>query len=296
MKVPESLTSDLPPSVWGKILGATPVVLTVVATVLAGLASSEMTGAQYDRSLGAQLQAKAGDQWNFFQGQKLRGAMQRNLLDLLASAGALRPVTAATLPAGLAGTPAAEALTAGRLPEAGTAATLPPAVQAAVDALESAGGEAEVLPAIGRASAADVQAALRAAQQRADDFDARLSRISQSIAAAEPVLAAPATDAGLRRDFIAARVGFEARRYEAEAQLSQGIARLYELEVRKSNVSAERHHLRSANFFYGMLAAQMGVVISTLAMAARKRSLLWLLAAGAGLAAVAFAVYVYLCI
>jgi hypothetical protein len=40
----------------------------------------------------------------------------------------------------------------------------------------------------------------------------------------------------------------------------------------------------------------MGVVISTLAMAARKRSLLWLLAAGAGLAAVAFAVYVYLCV
>ena len=45
-----------------------------------------------------------------------------------------------------------------------------------------------------------------------------------------------------------------------------------------------------------MLAAQLGVIISTFAMAARKRNLLWGLAAGAGLLAIAFAVYVYLCI
>ena len=33
-------------------------------TLLAGLASSEMTRAQYDRSFAAELQSKAGDQWN----------------------------------------------------------------------------------------------------------------------------------------------------------------------------------------------------------------------------------------
>ena len=43
-----------------------------------------------------------------------------------------------------------------------------------------------------------------------------------------------------------------------------------------------------------MLGAQLGVIISTFALAARKRNLLWSLAAGAGLVAVAFAVYVYL--
>ncbi len=58
--------------------------------------------------------------------------------------------------------------------------------------------------------------------------------------------------------------------------------------------SAERHHLRSQRFFVGMLAAQLGVIASTFAMAARKRSLLWSFAAAAGVAAISFAVYVYL--
>ena len=43
-----------------------------------------------------------------------------------------------------------------------------------------------------------------------------------------------------------------------------------------------------------MLAAQAAVIVSTFAMAARKRNLLWTLAAAAGLAAVIFAIYVYL--
>jgi hypothetical protein len=43
-----------------------------------------------------------------------------------------------------------------------------------------------------------------------------------------------------------------------------------------------------------MLAAQAGVTVATLALALRRRSVLWSLAATAGLAAVAFAGYVYL--
>jgi len=69
---------------------------------------------------------------------------------------------------------------------------------------------------------------------------------------------------------------------------------LHELQVRKSNTSAARHHNRSQRLFYGMLAAQLGVIISTFATAARHRNLLWSLAAAAGLLAVAFAIYVYL--
>ena len=34
-----------------------------------------------------------------------------------------------------------------------------------------------------------------------------------------------------------------------------------------SNFSAERHHARSQKFFYGMLGAQLGVIVSTFAMA-----------------------------
>lgn len=47
-KIPDALKADMPQTTWGRILVATPVVMTVVATLLAGLASSEMTRAQYN--------------------------------------------------------------------------------------------------------------------------------------------------------------------------------------------------------------------------------------------------------
>ena len=54
IQIPDELKKDLPQTKWGKILAATPIIMTVVATMLAGLASSEMTKAQYDRASAAQ--------------------------------------------------------------------------------------------------------------------------------------------------------------------------------------------------------------------------------------------------
>src|SRR5438067_13162521 len=95
--IPDELKKDMPQSGFGKILTATPVAMAVIATALAGLASSEMTRAQYDRSLAAQLQSKAGDQWGYFQAKKLRGALQHNTLDLLRSTAQVRPLDEARL-------------------------------------------------------------------------------------------------------------------------------------------------------------------------------------------------------
>src|SRR5579883_2034548 len=97
IEIPEELKRDLSTSKWGKILVATPVVMTVIATMLAGLASSEMTKAQYDRSLAAQLQSKAGDQWSYYQAKKLRGALAHNELDLLAAMSEVKPLQAGAL-------------------------------------------------------------------------------------------------------------------------------------------------------------------------------------------------------
>src|SRR5689334_23711924 len=110
--IPEELKKDVPQTTFGKILTATPVAMAVVATTLAGLASSEMTKAQYDRSLAAQLQSKAGDQWSFFQAKRLRSALQNNTLDLLLATAGRRAIDVAALRTALAGSPAAAVLDA----------------------------------------------------------------------------------------------------------------------------------------------------------------------------------------
>lgn len=274
--IPEELKKDIPQTGWGKILSATPIVMTVIATLLAGLASSEMTRAQYDRALGAQLQSKAGDQWGYFQAKKLRGALQRNSLELLEATTDVHPLQ----------NPALE-----KMP-AVAPAKLDANVQIALAALEADKPEAEIAADLKPVDDKELAAALQAARDQARDFDTVLAPANQALAQLEKSL--PTGDKSAARDLAAAKMSFSGARYDAEAALNQNIGYLLELQVRKANLSAERHHRRSQKFFFGMLAAQAGVIVSTFAMAARKRNLLWLLAATAGFAAVAFAIYVYL--
>jgi hypothetical protein len=283
IQIPEELKADLPQTKWGKILSATPIIMTVIATALAGLASSEMTRAQYARSLAAQQQSKAGDQWGYFQAKKLRAAMQHSTLDLLQGLGQMQP----TSPGKFAGQPPAiqAALENGRVPDA-PALALDPKIKAALDAVESTRSEAEAATLLATITPEQLQASLVAAKDRALSFDAMVSPISSAIDKLEKDQPSP--------QFIAARLRYHAARYEAESRLNQAIANIYELLVRKSNLLAERHHKRSGRFFFGMLAAQLAVIIATFAIAARKRNFLWSVAAVAGTGAVAFSAYVFL--
>jgi len=300
--IPEELKSNVPEGIWGKVLNATPVVMTVIATLLAGLASSEMTKAQYDRALAAQQQSKAGDQWSFFQAKRLRGAIQLGTLDVLQSsgsghafdAGALRAF-AATLPDPTGIQSALDLLIAGELPKQASAPANDPKVQAALDGIEKSVPKSELDPLLTAATPALVASSLHAAQDHARAFDTLMrpvvtggDRLGEALDPAGP---APRP---LIRDFTVLRLRYSSTRYDAEARLNQSIANLYEVQVRQSNLSAERHHVRSQRFFFGMLAAQAGVIIATLAMAARKRNYLWSLAATAGLGALGFAAYVFL--
>jgi hypothetical protein len=331
VQIPDQLKADVPPTRFGKMLSATPVVMAVVATLLAGLASSEMTRAQYDRALAAQQQSKAGDQWSFFQAKRLRGALQQNALDLLQSTVELHPLSAGALKEAAEQLPAqpeqAEAakvrtemlavldspagqqaltyLQRGEAPPAGAAPVVDPNVKAALDAVENLTPDAEMVPLLARVSIPTLDGSLLAARDRAQDYDATTKPVNQTIDQLESLLArqaaiaqgkpaSPGSGASIARDFTAARLRYAGQRYEVEARLNQSIATFYELQVRKSNISAERHHNRSQRFLFGMLAAQLGVIVSTLAMAARQRNLLWSIAAAAGLLAIAFAVYVYL--
>ena len=291
-EIPKELKTDVPSTQWGKILLATPVVMSVVATLLAGLASSEMTRAQYDRSLAAQLQSKAGDQWGYFQAKKLRAAMQESTLVVLQASGPLHALDAQSLQRyGELDSRALAALQRSELPDM-SAATLAPAVRAAADAVENGKTDAEVAFRLGAVQDEALADALKAAKANAEAFDTAIEPVNQAVERLDKTLAAGSAPA-VARDFAAARLRLASVRYEAEARLNQGIARLLELQVRKAVMSADRHRRRSERFFYGMLAAQVAVVVSTLSIAAQRRSVLWGLAAAAGLAAIAFAAYVY---
>ena len=312
--IPDALKVDIPATKLGKLFAATPVIMTVIATMLAGLASSEMTRAQYDRSLAAQQQSKAGDQWSFFQAKKLRSALQHNTLDMVESTTEVRPLDAVALAGLLATTPAQAvlesesgkqalaALQSGKLPQIAPAPSVDVQVKAALDAMRDAKPEETVLALLAPVLTKTLAEALQNAEDHALAADAATGPVSQVIDTLEKQLARqkaqlPVPDAAvtaLSRDFTAARLGYNSTRYDSEARLNQAVANIYELQVRKSNVSAERHHQRSQRFFFGMLAAQMGVIIATFAMAAKQRNLLWSLAAGAGVIAIAFAIYVYL--
>lgn len=295
-QIPEQLKADIPQTAWGKILTATPVVMTVVATLLAGLSSSEMTRAQYDRSLAAQQQSKAGDQWGYFQAKRLRSTLQRNTLDLLQSTVRVHPLEASALPQSVALNPRTRAaLEKGELPDLPPAAAPAPKVKAALDAVAKSGPEPEIAGLLAEATNQELGNALQLAKDRAAALDALLEPVTLAIDSTEKVLSSGTGTDALNRDFTAARLRYQAARYDLESRLNRDIANVYELQVRKSNLSAERHHRRSTRFFYGMLGAQAAVIVSTFAMAARQRNWLWSLAAAAGLAAVSFAVYVYLC-
>jgi hypothetical protein len=286
--IPDELKNDLPPSKWGKLLAATPVVMTVVATMLAGLASSEMTHAQYDRSLAAQLQAKAGDQWNYYQAKKLRSALTHNSLDLLEATADVQNTNVAALGNFDAVTTAA--LTKGELPAVNVTA-LPDNITTALTAVQNSRPEPEIDAMLARLSLDDLAAALGIATQNALDFDAATKPINKTVDKLDESLSTG--DKAAFRDFTASRLRYTSARYDNEARLNQTVAGVYELQVRKNNISAERHHRRSGKFFYGMLAAQMGVILSTFAMAARQKNFLWSVAASAGIAAIGFAAYVF---
>jgi hypothetical protein len=299
VEIPENLKADIPPTTWGKMLSATPVVMAVLSTLLAGLASSEMTKAQYSRALAAQQQSKAGDQWNFFQSKRLRGTLQRNTLDLLESTGPAAPLTVAALERlapGKTDQATLELLAVGKIPDLPPPLVLEPAIQAALDGVEKAEPETDLADQLANIKDTALTAALKAARGRAAAFDVVTGPVSKTLEAMEAALRTKSSEewASNGRSLTALRLRFATLRYEAEARLNQAIAGIYELQVRKSNLTSERHQRRSVRFFYGMLGTQAAVIVSTLAMAARKRNFLWGLAAGAGLLALAFAIYVYL--
>lgn len=299
---------DVPPS--KPPLAFVPVILTVLATVLAGLSNAEMTRAMFYRSTAAQAQSKAGDQWNFFQAKRIRGTV----LDVAADPdGDAEPLDAARITEvvrAAGGTPAARALAdflqsdrgqlavtavTGAFAPPRALATPPATIAAMLDAIRQRKTEVQTKTLAAKIDTNAVHELIRDAEEAADAFDRdaeaaikagrELTRLWAEAAKADDVLKA----VSLRRAERAAT----AKRYAVEAALNRVTAEYFEVLVRRYGFESERHRRRSGNFFYAMLGAQLGVTVASLALARAERSYLWATAGFAGAAALAFAAFVY---
>ncbi len=211
-------------------------------------------------------------------------------------------------------------LAAAEIPANEPAPPSDPAIAAVVDDVSAGRSERDGLPNTAKVKQASLDAAMAAAHaatvgfdaasrpvlQSAEKISALFRRLAEVAAAARRAAPAPGAQAGqsdlptatsraadLADDVLAARLRLTQKRYDRESKFNMAEAQLFEVQVRLSSLNSQRHQQRSRNFFYGALAAQAGVTIATLALAVRRKSILWALASIAGLIAVAVGVYVY---
>jgi hypothetical protein len=213
VEIPAELKADIPQSNWGKILSATPVVMAVLSTMLAGLASSEMTRAQYARSLAAQQQSKAGDQWSFFQAKRLRGSLQQNAADLLLTTSPVRPFQLDSLRSAvekmdepaktrlnvLLNGPSQDQLQflfSGKIPALPIAEPLPQPIVDALKVVEDAEPDAEIEARLAKVNTGDLEKHVKAARERAREFDGRTGPVNAAVERLEQALASSGVNSG----------------------------------------------------------------------------------------------------
>jgi hypothetical protein len=396
------------------IVTLTPVVFTLIATVLAGQSVHEMTLAQYDRSVAGQNQSKVGDQWAYFQAKKIRATemeMTTDRIPVSFKPAKLDPyhlqVCGERLRAALvdAQTCAHKLVEANKpedqrlqeavnrflgileakdmtpednqqqltgllkkeeeklknkdgkgedsvftfldfspkhMPQAENVAARSketedavndPDIKEVADAIARRDSEDHIATLAKRIKVAHLKAAIDVAEAQAQAFsdkckpytkvlDSVNGLISHQVQiAAECHLAALVVAGGkpqqsetkeAARQFIEADAAvqnaaqqlndlfksalhdFNQRRYSLEAANNQRTAELYEVQVHHSSMLSDGHLQRSKMFSWALMAMQAGVALSSLALAARYRSALWLFAAILGLAALGYSSRIFL--
>jgi hypothetical protein len=341
-------------SIWEKTIVSTPVILTVVATILAGLSNSELNLAQYYRGLAAQMQSKVSDQWAYFQAKRIRADQNDNSAQVLQSISQPAPFDPANLSAQLdrlvqelnsaeyAGgsaqsdphlkrirsladqirqaatqpdqTDALARFAEGKVQHVPEQVIDDPQINEVIRGLGSHVSDADLENEAGKISLKTLTDAVDIANANIAAYDAATAGSDKSLAEIEKLFSdlsreilafegsigsgsalTSVRDAAsqLSAGYTIARMKYNASRYNSDAHYNQALAQLYEVQVRVDGFDSDRHRQRSKEFFYGMLAAQAGVTVATFALAVRRKSVLWSLAASAGFAAITFAAYVY---
>jgi hypothetical protein len=277
--------AEPPKSLFDKLGAALPVALTALATAFAGMSTSELQHAMFWRSYAAQDQAKATSQWTLSGFKRDRALICQSAAAQLRAAGngfgqEVRPGPADADPQ------AVEWLAGKGPPPVKLPDVTDENLRKLLADIQARAPEADLVKQASRIPAAAVNAAI-------DEAEKAVERIDKEW---DPTVKAAAKLTGPDAPWAVQADGWdlEQRRYRAESGLNQGVGFLYEARVKVSSAESEKHQRKSRNFFYAMLAAQVGATVSALAMARRHKSVLWAVAGGTGLVAIAIGAYVYL--
>jgi hypothetical protein len=276
-----------PPSAFDKVGAALPIALTALATAFAGMSTSELQQAMLWRSHAAQDQAKATSQWTLAGFKRDRSLVcQAAAAQLRATAGNTDNPFAKTPQTG-ADAAAVEWLGGKGPPPARLPDVTDEHLRKLLADIQARAPEPELVRQAAKVPAAVIDAAVDDAEKSIEQTDREWDPTVK--AAAELASRSDASPAAQAAGFE-----LERRRYRIESSLNQGVGYLYEARVKVSTAESDRHQRRSKNFFYAMLAAQIGATLAALAMARKHKSVLWAVAGGTGVVAIAIGAYVYL--
>jgi hypothetical protein len=170
-------------------------------------------------------------------------------------------------------------------------------IKALREAIKSREPDRDVLKQASRVSMAKISKAINDAEQTNERTDAEWEPVVRAAAELVRAQAAAPGDAKAAAGATAAQAaGFdlEERRYRAESRANQEIGYLYEVRTKVSSAESDKFRRKSDYLSYAMLVAQVGAVASSLALARRKRSFLWLFAATVGVVAISVGGYALL--
>ena len=304
-----------PKSLLEKLGAALPVGLTALATVFAGMSTGALQQAMYWKSQAAQDQSRATNQWSYAGFKRDRALiMQTAAAQLRAACGYLVPsFSSAALPpiktkpedenAEKARKEQEEAQ--GKALEWLQKKSVPPVSLPEITneqilklkkAIASREPETEQVKLASKIKRGDIDKVLDEAEKRTEQYDREWSPVLAAATAITNFEDGEKGDAAARMRTAKQAVGYdlEERRYRAESRLNQEIGTLYEIRVKFSSSESDRHRHRSENFFFAMLAAQVGATISALSLARKTKGLLWILASAIGLISIGIGLSVFL--
>jgi hypothetical protein len=296
-----------PQSLFDKLGAALPIALTALATAFASMSNGALNLAMYWKSQAAQDQSRAADQWSLAGFKRDRALiMQAAAAQLRANSGYAVATFDKPVPPPKDATEDASRKHAENQKLAYTWLTdrnnppplklpdLDDEIKSLRDAIKTRVPERELLKQAGRMDMAKISKAIDDAEKANEQIDNEWTPIVRAAAERARAQAGSPGDAKAATTATAAQAAafeLEERRYRAEARANQEISFLYEIRTKVSTAESDKYRRKSDYLSYAMLVAQIGAVVSSLALARKRKSVLWLLASVVGIVAIAVGGY-----